>query len=46
MIYLRKKNKKITKFLPDFKVLILYTVTIDFAERLNCNDLSVQGVGS
>ena len=46
MIYVRKKNEKITDFLPDFiKVLMLYTVTIDIAERLNCNDLSVQGIG-
>ena len=27
--------------MKDFKVLMLYTVTTDFAERLNCNDLSM-----
>ena len=45
MVYVRKKKEK-TEFLPDFKVLMLYTVvTIDFVERLNCNDLSIQRVG-
>ena len=39
----RNKNQKITEFLPDFKILMLYTVTIDFSERLNCNDLSNTG---
>ena len=42
MIYVRNKKPE---FLPDFKVVMLYTVTIDFAERLDCNDLSFQGVG-
>ena len=41
MAYVRKKKEKTTDFLPDFKVLMLYTATIDFAERLNCNDLVV-----
>ena len=46
MVYVRKKKEKTTEFLPDFKVVMLYTVaTIDFVERLNCNDLSIQGVG-
>ena len=28
-----------------FCTVLLYTVTINFAEPLNCNDLSKQGVG-
>ena len=43
MIYVRKKKK--TEFLSDFKVLMLYTATNDIVECLNCNDLSMQGVG-
>ena len=39
---IREKEKK-TEFLSDFKVLMLYAATIDIAECLNCNDLSMQG---
>ena len=45
MIYVRNKKEKITEFLLNFEVLILYTVTIDLTERLNRNDLLIHGVG-